>query len=379
MKERIQFNKPTIVGTELDYVKTAISDLNLAGNGPFTKKCESFIASIHNNLPYVLLVSSCTHALEISALLLEIETYDEVIIPAFTFVSTANAFALHGAKPVFCDIRDDTLNMNEDLLPELVTNKTKAIVPVHYGGVACNMAKITDIAEKHGVAVVEDNAHGLFGKYQGHYLGSLGTLSTTSFHATKNLNCGEGGALFVNAPDLARRAEIIRDKGTNRSLFLQGAVDKYTWVDLGSSYLLSEISAAFLYAQLLQHELIINQRKERWQYYYTNLMDWASVNQVKLPTVPADCESTYHLFYMILPSDSVCLALKNHLKDNGIDATFHYQPLHLSKMGKIYGGENGDCPVTETIYRKLLRLPLYHNLKDKELEFIISVIISFNL
>ena len=323
----IPFNRPGFIGNEIRYISQAIEHGHVSGDGLFTKKCSAFLEQTLG-APKVLLTTSCTHALELSALLLAHDRGDEVIVPSFTFVSCVNAFVLHGYRPVFIDIRPDTLNMDEAQLERRITPRTRAIVPVHYGGVGCEMDVIMEIAERHGVAVVEDNAHGLFGKYKGKYLGAFGCLATQSFHETKNFTCGEGGALLINDLKYIERAEIIREKGTNRSRFFRGQLDKYTWVDIGSSYLPSDILAAFLYAQLEAREQIQAKRQRIWEFYYDNLKDWAEEHGIRLPIVPSHCENIYHMFYIMLPSLEQRQALISHLKAHSILAVFHYLPLH---------------------------------------------------
>jgi dTDP-4-amino-4,6-dideoxygalactose transaminase len=374
---KIPFNRACLTGNELHYAAEAIMNGHISGDGSFTKRCHSLLEK-SLGVPKVLLTSSCTHALEMAALLLDIQPGDEVIIPSFTFVSTVNAFVLRGAKPVFIDIRPDTLNTDETKLEQLITPRTKAIVPVHYAGVGCEMDAILEIARRHGVAVVEDNAHGLFGKYQGKYLGTFGCLATQSFHETKNFTCGEGGALLVNDPQYADRAEIIREKGTNRSRFFRGLVDKYSWVDIGSSYLPSDILAAFLFAQLESREHIQSRRKQIWHSYYEQLKDWAVNHDVRLPVVPAHCEQPYHMFYLLLPSLEQRRALIERLKANCILAVFHYLPLHLSDMGRRFNGEPGDCPVTENISDRLLRLPFFNDLTEDEQAAMVGIITASN-
>ncbi|WP_363324747.1 dTDP-4-amino-4,6-dideoxygalactose transaminase, partial [uncultured Anaerolinea sp.] len=294
----IPFNRLTVVGNELIYLQEAIESGHVSGDGTFTRRCHAYLEQTLE-VPKVLLTTSCTHALEMSALLLEIQPGDEVIVPDFTFVSTVNAFVLRGAKPVFVDIRPDTLNLDESLLEAKITSKTKAIIPVHYAGVGCEMDSIMEIANRYSIAVVEDNAHGLFGKYKGKYLGTFGQLATQSFHETKNFSCGEGGALLINDPRFIERAEILREKGTNRSRFFRGQVDKYSWVDIGSSYLPSDMLAGFLLGQLEARESIQSRRKEIWETYYQELQSWAGRNQVRLPIVPETCEQAYHMFYLL--------------------------------------------------------------------------------
>lgn len=374
---RIPFNKPAFVGNEFHYITEAIERGHISGDGSYTKKCHALLERILE-VPKILLTTSCTHALEMAALLLDIQPEDEVIIPSFTFVSTVNAFVLRGARPVFIDIRPDTLNLDETQLEQLISDRTKAIVPVHYAGVACEMDPILDIAKHYGIAVVEDNAHGLFGKYKGRYLGTFGCMATQSFHETKNITCGEGGALLINNPKYIERAEIIREKGTNRSRFFRGQVDKYTWIDVGSSYLPSDVLAAFLYAQLEAREQIQSKRKKIWEYYDKNLRGWAQKRNVRLPIIPEYCEQPYHLFYLLMPSLKQRQALIDHLKTSGILSVFHYLPLHLSEMGQKFGGKQGYCPVTEDMSDRLVRLPFYNDLTKKEQEEVIATILTFD-
>lgn len=373
----ISFNYPTIVGKELYYISECIHKGYSAGDAAFTKKCHTLLEEALG-VPKVLLTTSCTDALEMTALLLNIGPGDEVIVPSFTFVSTANAFALHGVRPVFADIRPDTLNIDEAQLEGLITPRTKAIVPVHYAGVGCEMDAICAIAAQHKTPIVEDNAHGLFGKYKGQYLGTFGAFATQSFHETKNFICGEGGALLINDPQFIERAEIIREKGTNRSRFFRDQVDKYTWVDIGSSHLPSDILAAFLYAQLEAREEIQAKRRKIWVYYYTHLADWAETFQVRLPVVPDHCEQSYHMFYLLLSSLEERTALIAHLKAQGIQSVFHYLPLHLSDMGRQFGGKEGDCPVTEDLSDRLLRLPFYNDLTEADQARVVEAIKQFD-
>jgi len=376
MTYTVPFNRPSFAGSELDYIAQAIAIGHISGDGPFTKKCQESLEEALG-VPKVLLTTSCTHALEMAALLLNIKEGDNMIVPSFTFVSTINAFVLHGAQPIFIDIRPDTLNMDESLVERLITPRTKAVIPVHYAGVGCEMDAVMEIAGRYGIAVVEDNAHGLFGKYRGKYLGTFGSLAAQSFHETKNFTCGEGGALLINDPEYIERSEIIREKGTNRSRFFRGEVDKYTWVDIGSSYLPSDILAAFLYAQLEAREQIQNRRREIWEYYYAHLRGWAEEYGVRLPTIPAHCEQPYHMFYLLLPSLEHRQALIDHLKAQGILAVFHYLPLHLSEMGKRFGGKPGDCPVTEDVSDRLLRLPFYNDLTEGDQAKTVEAICKF--
>ncbi len=373
---RVDFNRPTLVGKELEYIAEAIQNGHISGDGPFTKKCHALFEQ-ELGVKKALLTTNCTHALEMMAILLDIQPGDEVIIPDFTFVSTVNAFVLRGAKPVFVDIRPDTLNLDETQLEAAITPRTKAIVPVHYAGVGCEMDAILEIANRHGVAVVEDNAHGLFGKYKGKFLGTLGDMASQSFHETKNFTSGEGGALLINQPAYVERAEIIREKGTNRSRFFRGQVDKYTWVDIGSSYLPSDILAAYLFAQLEQREKIQVHRKGLWHTYELALKDWAAKNSITLPTIPAHTEQAYHMFYLLLPDLETRQRFIMTLREQGIYTVFHYLPLHLSDMGREFGGMPGGCPVTESISDRLVRLPFHNALSGSEQEQALEAILAF--
>jgi len=373
---RIPFNRPSIVGEEIGYVRGAIEGGHSAGDGPFTQQCSEVLSDwVGGNR--VLLTTSCTHALEMCALLLDIKEGDEIIVPSFAFVTTAGAFALHGAKPIFVDIRPDTLNLDESQLREKITDRTRAIIVLHYAGVACEMEAIQAISRETGVPIVEDNAHGLLGTYRDQPLGSFGCLATQSFHETKNFICGEGGALVINRSEWAERAEILREKGTDRSRFLRGQTDKYTWVDIGSSYLPSEILAAFLFAQLEARETIQQRRQAIWQRYQAELSDWAGDSGVGVPHVPLDCQHPAHLFYMIMPSANARTRLIEHLAEEGILAVFHYQPLHVSDMGRKFGGREGDCPVAEETGERLIRLPLYCGLEENEQADVIRTVQNF--
>jgi dTDP-4-amino-4,6-dideoxygalactose transaminase len=372
---RIPFNRASLAGPEPEYLLQAVANGHLAGDGPFTGRCHALLQEALG-VPRVLLTTSCTHALEMAALLLDVGPEHEVIVPSFTFVSTANAFALRGARLVFADIRPDTLNIDEQQLERLITPRTRAIVPVHYAGVGCEMDAICAIAAKHGAAVVEDNAHGLFGKYRNRWLGTFGALATQSFHETKNFTCGEGGALLINDTRFVERAEILREKGTNRSRFFRGQVDKYSWVDIGSSYLPSEILAAFLCAQLEAREQVQERRRRIWEFYLDGLAGWAEGNGVQLPFVPVHCEQPYHMFYLVMPSLEARTALIERLKARGILAVFHYLPLHLSEMGRRHGGKEGDCPVTEAVSDRLVRLPMFGALTDAELDEVVAAVKS---
>jgi dTDP-4-amino-4,6-dideoxygalactose transaminase len=374
----IPFNRPSVIGNEIEYMHAAIDSGHLSGDGTFTKRCNQYLEK-SLNVPKVLLTTSCTHALEMSAFILNIQPGDEFIVPSFTFVTTANSFVIRGAKPIFIDIRSDTLNLDECQLEALITSRTRAIIPVHYAGIGCEMDVIIEIAKKYGIPIVEDNAHGLFGKYKGKFLGTFGALATQSFHETKNISCGEGGALLINNPDYFLRAEIIREKGTNRSQFFRGQVDKYTWVDIGSSYLPSEILAAFLYGQLEISNLIQEKRRKIWTTYHDALQDWAKLNSVQLPYIPEYCEQPYHMYYMLLPTLDIRQRLIAHLRERGIQSVFHYLPLQLSVMGNKFGGKAGDCPVTEDVSDRLLRLPFYNSLTGDEQGKVIEAILDFSI
>jgi dTDP-4-amino-4,6-dideoxygalactose transaminase len=355
------------------YLAEAFANGHLSGDGPFTRRCHALLeASL--GVPKALLTTSCTHALEMAAMLLDLEPGDEVIVPSFTFVSTINAFVLRGARPVFADIRPDTLNLDESKLAALVTPRTRAVVVVHYAGVGCEMDAIAALAERHGLAVIEDNAHGLYGQYRGRPLGTFGAMAALSFHETKNFSCGEGGALLLNDPRLVERAEIIREKGTDRSRFFRGQVDKYTWVDLGSSYLPSDALAALLLAQLEARDAIQARRREIWLGYDGALCGWARDAGVRLPLVPAHCAQAFHMFYLLMPSLAARQALIRHLGARGILAVFHYQPLHRSPMGRRTAARETDCPVTDDVSDRLVRLPFYNSLSEAEQERVIEAV-----
>jgi len=372
----LPFNRPSSSGRELELMREALAGGKLSGDGPFTRKCHALLEK-ELGVGRVLLTTSCSHALEMTAMLLDLKPGDEVIIPAFTFVAVANAFVLRSARPVFSDVRRDTLNVDETRLENLITPRTKAIVVVHYAGVGCEMDAILEVAGRHGLPVIEDNAHGLFGKYKGQYLGTFGSMATQSFHETKNFTCGEGGALLINDLQYVERAEIIREKGTDRTRFFRGEIDKYNWVDIGSSYLPSDLLAAFLYAQFEQRELIQASRKRIWEYYQAELADWAEDRRVQLPTVPSHCEQPYHMFYLLLSSLAERQALIAHLSTHRVNSVFHYLPLHLSSMGRRFGGKEGDCPVTEDISDRLLRLPFYNELTEADQDRVIAALKDF--
>jgi dTDP-4-amino-4,6-dideoxygalactose transaminase len=373
MSTPIWFNRPAVTGNELRYIQQAIESGHLSGDGEFSARCHARLAEIAGARK-ALLTTSCTHALEMAMLLADLQPGDEVICPAFTFVSTANAVALRGARPVFVDVRGDTLNLDEQRLDAAVTSRTRAVIVVHYAGVACEMDEILAVASRHGLLVIEDNAHGLFGHYKGRPLGSLGALSALSFHETKNLTCGEGGALLLNDATLVDRAEIIREKGTNRSRFFRGEVDRYTWVDIGSSYLPSDLLAAYLWAQIESADAIQRRRHEIWGRYARELDSWAASAGVRLPIVPAHCAHPAHIFYLLMPSLERRTAFIQHLRTRKILAPFHYLPLHLSDVGRRYGGTAGQCPVTEDVADRLVRLPLFYQLSDEDQTRVITAI-----
>lgn len=378
MDPTIPFNRSSLQGRELEYIFQTITAGQIAGDQTFSKKCHALMEATLG-VRRALVTTSCTHALEMAALLLDLGPDDEVIVPAFTFVSTANAFVQRGARPVFCDIRPDTLNLDESKLEELITPRTRAIVPVHYAGVACEMDAILEIAQRHNLAVVEDNAHGLFGKYRGRYLGTLGCMSTQSFHETKNITCGEGGALLINDERFVERAEIIREKGTNRARFFRGQVDKYSWVDAGSSYVMSDVLAAFLYAQLEVWRDIQARRSALWEFYHRELAAWAKDSGVGQPSVPPHCDQAWHMYYLLLPTLESRQALIEHLKTRGILAVFHYLPLHLSPYAERWGGKAGDCPVTEDVSDRLLRLPFFNRMSASEQASVVEAVLSFRM
>jgi dTDP-4-amino-4,6-dideoxygalactose transaminase len=375
----IPFNRTYLAGAELRYVTQAAADGPLSGDGPFTKRATSLLLEV-TGATSALLTTSCTHALDMSALLLEVGPGDEVLVPSFTFCSTATAFALRGAVPVFVDCRPDTLNIDERQLEAAVTDRTKAIVVVHYAGVACEMDTILAVAAKHGLAVIEDNAHGLGGTYRGRQLGSFGVMATQSFHETKNIQCGEGGALLINEPSYLHRAEIVREKGTNRSQFFRGMVDKYRWVDIGSSYLPSDLLAAFLTGQLEAFGDIQRRRHTVWNAYHERLADWAGEQGVAQPTVPPECVQPAHLYYLLLPDLTNRTALLAHLAARGVNGTFHYQALHSAPAGLKYGRvAPGGCAVTDQAADRLVRLPLFAGMTDAELDRIVDAVLSFRV
>jgi len=375
---QIPFNQSSLQGRELEHIFRTMTIGQIAGDQTYSKKCHALLQQ-SLQVQKAMVTTSCTHALEMCSLLLDIQPGDEVIVPSFTIVSTANAFALRGAKIIFSDIRPDTLNLDEQQLEGLISSRTKVIVPVHYAGVGCEMDVIGGIAAQHGLSVVEDNAHGLFGKFRGRWLGTFGSLAAQSFHETKNITCGEGGALLINDPRLIERAEIIREKGTNRSRFFRGQVDKYSWVDIGSSYVMSDVLAAFLFAQLEVWQTIQAQRERIWKYYDQGLRDWAQKRGVGQPVVPVHCEQSYHMYYLMMRSLQERQAFIAFLKSRNILSVFHYVPLHLSPMGERMGGRKGDCPITEDRSDRLVRLPFYNSLSPDDQDKVIRAIQEFDV
>ncbi|PWT85854.1 MAG: dTDP-4-amino-4,6-dideoxygalactose transaminase [Acidobacteria bacterium] len=374
--DEIVFNSPVVMGREMELMQEAVSRRRLCGDGHFTRLCQDWLQQKLGS-EKVLLTTSCTAALEMSAVLLDIDAGDEVIVPSFTFVSGANAFVLRGAKPVFVDIRRDTLNIDEALVEQRISSRTKAIAIVHYAGVGCEMEPLLAIAKRHQIPLIEDNAHGLFGKYRGRPLGGFGTFATQSFHDTKNVTCGEGGALIINDARFVERAEIIWEKGTNRKKFLSGLVDKYTWVDIGSSFLPSDLLAALLFGQLEQAKEIQDLRHAVWRYYFDTLQPIATDLGISLPQIPSDCEHAAHLFYILLPDQAIRDKLIDFLRSKNIGSAFHYLPLHLSPMGRQFGYQDGDCPITEEVSGRLLRLPFHNRLNQDKQDCVVSAIKEF--
>jgi len=372
----IRFNVPPFTGKEMDYIKQAVEAQKICGDGEFTKKDNQWMEE-RFGAKKVLLTTSCTHATELAALLADIKPGDEVIMPSFTFVSTADAFVLRGAIPVFVDIRPDTMNIDETKIEAAITEKTKAIVPVHYAGVACEMDTIMDIAKRHNLVVIEDAAQGVMSKYKGQALGTIGEFGCYSFHETKNYSMGEGGAIVIKNEKDIERAEIFREKGTNRSKFFRGQIDKYTWVDYGSSYLPSELNAAYLYAQLEKADEIFDDRMSSWNRYYENLKELAEQGHIELPTIPADCEHNAHMFYLKAKDLEERTALINFLKSKDILAVFHYIPLHTAPAGQAYGRFHGEDKYTTKESERLMRLPLYYGLKPEEVDYISEQVKAF--
>jgi len=373
----IPFNLPTVTGNELKYIQQCLASKQISGEGDFTKKCQNWFEE-KLQCKRALLTPSCTHALEMAAILIDTKPGDEIIMPSYTFVSTANAFAMRGATIVFVDIRPDTLNINENLIEAAISPKTKAICIVHYAGIACEMNKILQIANKYNLYVIEDSAQGILSKYSDKYLGTIGHFGCISFHETKNITSGgEGGLLIINDEKFIERAEIIREKGTNRSKFFRGLVDKYTWVDIGSSYLLNELSAAYLWGQLEISDKIIENRKIAWGKYYLGLKKLYDHGIIELPVIPTNCKNNYHMFYIKTKDLTERTNLLQYLRDNGIYAVFHYVPLHTSPAGLKYGKFSSKDIFTTKESEKLIRLPLFYGIKDDDINFIIEKIYNF--
>lgn len=373
---KIPFNKPSVTQASRYALEQVMSSEQMSGDGPYTKNChEWFETKLSITKP--LMTTSCTHALEMSAILAEIQPNDEVIMPSYTFVSTANAFVLRGAIPVFIDIRPDTMNMDEKRIEDAITEKTRAIVPVHYAGVGCEMDTILALADKYSLLVIEDAAQGVLARYKGQWLGAIGHMGCYSFHETKNFHCGEGGLLCLNDSQFFDRAEIIREKGTNRKQFFRGQVDKYSWVDVGSSYLPSELNAAFLYGQLQDSQQIMQDRMTSWQHYYENFKPLMVSGNLELPHIPNECEHNAHMFYFKCESLDVRNKLINHLKEQGIMAVFHYVPLHTSHAGLKFGRFHGEDLYTTRESERLVRLPLYYGMEATELQTVVKAVFSF--
>ncbi len=372
----IPFNRAQISSDDIELALNAVARGHTAGAGTYTSNCERLIADSLGN-DRALLTTSCTHALEMSALLLNLQSGDEVIVPSYTFVSTASAFALFGATPVFVDSDSRTLNINPELVEAAVTPRTRAICVVHYGGVACDMEALGAVANRHNLILIEDNAHGLFARYKGRHLGTFGALATQSFHETKNITCGEGGALIVNDANFVERAEILREKGTDRSKFLRGQVDKYTWVDIGSSWVMSDLLAAILYGQLQRADSINTQRVAIWNRYHADLAEWAEKYDVTRPHVPEGCEHVGHVYHLRFRKAEQRARFIDHMKQHGVSCVFHYQPLHVSPVGRRFGGFPGQCPVAEHAGDCLVRLPLFNSLSEEDQSQVIDAATSF--
>lgn len=369
--QKIPFNRPSFSGNELNYITKSVLSGQISGDGVYTHKCQEFLEK-RFNAKTILLTTSCTHALELASILLDLKGEDEIIVPSYTFSSTVNAFMLRGTKPVFVDIRLDTKNINENLIEEKITKNTKAIFLVHYAGVSCEMDKIMEIAKSHNLYVVEDAAQGVDAKYKEKYLGTIGTFGCYSFHETKNFMCGEGGALVINDEKFIERAEIIREKGTNRSKFSRGEVNKYTWLDIGSSYLPSDVLAAFLFAQLENMDKINMVRKNIYYRYFEAFRELEKEGRLCLPFIPTNCSSNYHMFYILLENQVERDNMIQCLKEQGIVSVFHYLPLHSSLMGKKLGYKDSDLPITEDVSKRLLRLPFYNDMTTEEQDYVID-------
>lgn len=373
--DNISFNKPYMTGKELFYIAEAKFGNKLAGDGPFTKKCHQWLEN-NTGCAKALLTHSCTAALEMAAILIDIKAGDEIIMPSFTFVSTANAFVLRGGVPVFVDIRSDTLNIDESKIESAITPRTKAIVPVHYAGVSCEMDAILEIARYRNLTVIEDAAQGVMAKYRGRALGAIGSIGTYSFHETKNIISGEGGAILINDPHLSLRAEIVREKGTNRSQYFRGEVDKYTWQDVGSSYLPGELTAAFLCAQLEEANLITSERVKLWNYYHEALSLYENGNFLRRPIIPEWCEHNSHMYYVLLPIEVNRDVVLQFMKEMGINAVFHYVPLHSSPGGRLYGKSQGNMSVTDEMSRRIIRLPIWIGMTLENQERVVESLIE---
>jgi dTDP-4-amino-4,6-dideoxygalactose transaminase len=373
--DEIPFNRPYSVGSEYSYIGEAIDRGHLSCNGAFSERCEQWLES-QTRSAKAMLVHSCTAALELAAMLADVGPGDEVIMPSYTFVSTANAFVLRGAVPVFVDIRPDTLNLDERLVEAAITDRTKAIVPVHYAGVGCEMDEVCEIADRHGLLVIEDAAQGVMAAYRGRALGSIGALGAMSFHETKNVTCGEGGALLINDPRLVARAEMLREKGTNRRRFERGEVDRYTWVDIGSSYGLSDLSAAFLWAQLQEAEAITGARRAVWDRYHVAFGPAEDAGFLRRPVVPPHCEINAHLYYLLMPTAAARTQLLDDLAGAGINAVFHYVPLHSSPAGRRYGRTHGSMNMTDELSARLVRLPLWPEMPDAAIDRVVDVVLE---
>ena len=367
---------PPFVGTETDYIKDAIASHKICGDGKYTKLCNDWIEK-KTGTTKALLTTSCTHATELASILADIKPGDEVIVPSYTFVSTANAFVLRGATVVFVDIRPDTMNIDETLIEDAITDKTKAICPVHYAGVSCEMDTIMDIAKRHNLVVIEDAAQGVMSTYKGQALGTIGDYGCFSFHETKNYSMGEGGALLIKDKEKALEAEIVREKGTNRSQFFRGQIDKYTWVSMGSSYLPSDMNAAYLWAQLEAADKIFDDRMSTWNKYYEALKPLSDAGHIELPVIPEECGHNAHMFYIKCKDLDVRTKLITHLRDNGVNPAFHYIPLHSAPAGVKYGRFHGVDRYTTKESERLLRLPMYYGLSDDDIAVVVESVISF--
>jgi dTDP-4-amino-4,6-dideoxygalactose transaminase len=372
----IPFNRPLFLEEGLSNLRKAFQNAHVSGDGSFTRKCQDYLES-NLRCGKALLTTSGTDALEVCSLLLNLNPGDEIIVPAFTFVSSANAFVLRGAIPIFVDIRPDTLNLDESMLEVAISPRTKAIVVVHYAGISCEMDRIIAVASQYGLAIIEDNAHGIFGSYRGQPLGSIGNMAALSFHETKNLHCGEGGAVLINDRQHFQRSEIIREKGTDRSKFFRGEIDKYSWVDVGSSFLLSDALAAILWAQMSIADTIQLKRKQIFEGYRCGLTDWAGLSNVGLPYIPSHCGPSYHMFYLLMPDKTHQEGMIRHLKGSGVNAVFHYQALNRTPMGIKLGGQHQRCPVAEDVAERIVRLPFFFDLTSDEQDRVISAVVGY--